>query len=109
MLINWIYLQVCSGDVVHFKWSGEPMGLYGFYTVNHYRKCHKGDLNYMKNTRTWGSFKTKPNNSGWRYYAYITGAGDGACKYGCGHSKNKSNRITGTCKQKLAIYWSTGC
>lgn len=99
------FVQVCSGDVVHFKWSGEQMGLYGFYNENAYRKCAKGNLNYMKNTRPKGSFKTKPNRSGWRYYAHIGGAGDGACKYGCGNPKNKTNRITGTCEQRIAILW----
>jgi len=98
-------VQVCSGDVVHFQWSGEQMGLYGFYNEKAYRNCAKGNLNYMKNTRAKGSFKTKPNRSGWRYYAHIGGAGDGACKYGCGNPKNKTNRISGTCEQRIAILW----
>ena len=80
------------------------MGLYGFYKESHYKSCNKRDLNYMKNTRSSGSFKTKPNRSGWRYYAYITKADDGACKYGCNKGKGK---VKGACAQKIAIFW--GC
>lgn len=99
-------MQVCSRDVVHFKWSGEQMGLYGFYTQKAFRQCAKGNLNYMKNTRPSGAFKTKGNRSGCRYYAHIGGAGDGACKYGCGNKKNKTNYIKGSCEQRVTICWN---
>lgn len=84
-------LQVCSGDVVNFSWSGETMGMFGFYTESAYNSCSKSDLNFIKNIHTSGSFDTKSNESGWRYYAYITDAGHG------------------TCAQKIKIFWDKNC
>lgn len=99
-------LHLCSRDTLYFLWSGENMGLYGFYTKEHYDGCIKDDLNYIKNTRTNGDFLTKPNRGGWRYYAYITGADDGACKYGCGTPQDEGKEIRGTCAQKIAVRWN---
>lgn len=98
-------LYLCSGDRLRLEWSGENMGVYGFYTFEHYQSCIKDNLNYIKNTRPSGYFLTKGNRGGWRYFAYITGADDGACKYGCGTEKDKGKQITGTCAQKLAVRW----
>lgn len=98
-------LQLCSRDTLYFLWSEENMGLYGFYTKEHYDGCIKDDLNYIKNTRTNGDFLTKPNRGGWRYYAHITGADDGACKYGCGTPEDKGKEIRGTCAQRIAVRW----
>lgn len=81
------------------------MGVYGFYSLEHYEGCIKDNLNYIKNTRPNGFFMTKANRGGWRYYAYITGADDGACKYGCGTARDKGKQITGTCAQKIAVNW----
>lgn len=100
-------LYLCSGDKLKLEWSGENMGVYGFYSLEHYEKCIKDDLNYIKNTRPNGYFLTKANRSGWRYYAYITGADDGACKYGCGTDRDKGKQITGICAQKIAVSWNT--
>lgn len=99
-------LHLCSGDKLRLEWSGENMGVYGFYTLDHYENCIKDDLNYIKNTRPSGYFLTKANRGGWRYYAYITGADDGACKYGCGTERDKGKEITGTCAQKVAVLWN---
>ena len=98
-------LFLCSGDKLRLEWSGENMGVYGFYTLEHYQDCIKDNLNYIKNTRPSGFFLTKGNRGGWRYYAYITGADDGACKYGCGTDRDKGKQITGTCAQKIAVRW----
>ena len=100
-------LYLCSGDKLYFSWSGEDMGLYAFYSLEEYQNCDKGNLNYIKNTRPTGNFMTKPNRGGWRYFAHVTGADDGACKYGCGTEKDKGKKITGTCAQKLAVSWSS--
>jgi hypothetical protein len=94
--------QVNSGDKVHFKWNGENMGLYGFYKESDYKKCLKGNLNYMKNTRGSGLFSTKANRSGWRYYAHISGAEDGACKY---ERKGCHKGVKGSCQAKVKIHW----
>ena len=101
-------MHICSGDIVHFVWSDEPggMGLYGFYKEEEYISCDKRDVNYIKNTRPNGEFKTKANRSGWRYYGHLTGADDGACKYGCNTEKDRGKKITGTCAQRVAIHWS---
>jgi len=100
-------MYICSGDIVHFVWSGEPggMGLYGFYKEEEYISCDKRDVNYIKNTRPNGEFKTKANRSGWRYYGHLTGADDGACNYGCNTEKDRGKKITGTCAQRIAINW----
>eukprot|EP00890_Picochlorum_soloecismus_P002460 jgi/Picsp_1/3214/NSC_06054-R1_polysaccharide lyase family 14 protein len=100
-------MYICSGDIVHFVWSDEPggMGLYGFYKEEEYISCDKRDVDYIKNTRPNGEFKTKPNRSGWRYYGHLTGADDGACKYGCNTEKDRGKTITGTCAQRIAIHW----
>ena len=42
------------------------------------------------------------NRSGWRYYAHITGASDGACKY---ERKGCHKGVKGTCKAKVKIHW----
>ena len=83
--------QVCSGDVVNFYWSGETMGMFGFYSEAHYNSCNKSNLNFMKNIHGAGSFDTKANNSGYRYYAYIP------------------NKGKGDCELKLKIYWDESC
>ena len=91
-----------SGDKVLFKWRGENMGLYGFYSEAAYRSCSKNRLNYMKNTRGSGDFWTKANRSGWRYYAHISGAQDGACKY---ERKGCHKGVKGGCQAKVKIHW----
>ncbi len=78
------------------------MGLYGFYKESDYKKCAKGNLNYMTNTRGSGLFSTKANRGGWRYYAHISGAQDGACKY---ERKGCQKGVKGTCQAKVKIHW----
>jgi hypothetical protein len=95
-------LYVKSGDKVLFRWRRETMGLYGFYSEAHYRKCSKARLNYMKNTRSSGDFWTKANRAGWRYYAHISKAADGACKY---ERKGCHKSVKGTCQAKIKIHW----
>ena len=104
-------LYLCSGDVLQFSWSGEPgrgIGVYGFFSVEDWQSCTKTpdtELNYMKNQRPSGLFKTKPNRGGWRWYASFDGADDGHCKYSCNDGKG----ISGGCNAKVAVNWDMQC
>jgi hypothetical protein len=80
---------VCSGDQVQFVWSGEESGLFLMENKSDYDRCSKSNLNFVKNNRPSGSFYTKANNAGWRYYVYIPSGG--------------------TCSLKIAIYWDESC
>ena len=104
-------LYLCSRDVLQFSWSGEPgrgVGVYGFFSVEDWQSCAKTpdtELNYMKNQRPSGLFKTKPNRGGWRWYASFDGADDGHCKYTCSDGKG----ISGGCNAKIAVNWDMQC
>ena len=45
---------------------------------------------------------TKANRGGWRYYAHISGAQDGACKY---ERKGCQKGVKGKCQAKVKIHW----
>lgn len=104
-------LYLCSKDVLQFEWAGETgrgLGLYGFFNVEDWQACAKtpdAELNYMKNQRPSGLFKTKPNGSGWRWYASFDGADDGHCKFSCSDGKG----ISGGCNAKVAVNWDMKC
>lgn len=72
-----IFPQVCSGDRVKFSWHGQTMNMWMFSSKSDFDSCSKGDLNFLKNPASSGSFQTKANNSGWRYYAAIAGTDKG--------------------------------
>jgi hypothetical protein len=49
------------------------MNLWMFANKSEYDRCSTSNLNFLKNPTSTGEFYTKPNNSGWRYYAYMPG------------------------------------
>lgn len=49
------------------------MNLWMLKNRKQYDTCGKKDLNFLKNPAKSGEFYTKPNRSGWRYYAHIPG------------------------------------
>ena len=104
-------LYLCSKDVLQFSWENEPgrgLGVYGFFNVDDWKSCAKtphAELNYMKNQRPSGLFKTKPNGGGWRWYASFDGADDGHCKHTCKDGKG----IRGDCNAKVAVNWDMKC
>ncbi|MEO2194287.1 MAG: hypothetical protein ABGY24_17780 [bacterium] len=97
--------------MLQFSWDDEPgrgLGVYGFFNVEDWASCAKTpdtELNYMKNQRPSGLFKTKPNRGGWRWYASFDGADDGHCKYSCQDGKG----IRGGCNAKVAVNWDMRC
>ena len=104
-------LHLCSKDILQFSWADEPgrgLGVYGFFNLEDWKSCAKTpdtELNYMKNQRPSGLFKTKPNRGGWRWYASFEGADDGHCKYSCQDDKG----ISGGCNAKVAVNWDMTC
>jgi hypothetical protein len=103
-----LLLQICSGDVLNFYWSGENAGMHMFGGREYrfdgdqgrsdFNSCRvNGDINFLKTENPSGNFKNKGNREGWRFYAYIPGLG----KYDTRGGKG--------CKLKLAVYWNKNC
>ena len=49
------------------------MNLWMLKDSKEYKRCGKSKLNFLKNPARSGTFYTKANRSGWRYYAHIPG------------------------------------